>query len=293
MRTPATRVIVLLTLVLAAGAAGLSNPAVAQEGLLPRYARDRGTGVPASMFGTYIRHGQLLVYPFFEYSRDHNREYSPAQLGVGLDHNFRGKYRASAGQIFIGYGLTDWLALEVEAALLRARLERSPSDTSPTPARTEESGFGDVEGQLRVRLMREGQRRPEIFAYSEFTVPSQKDKHLIGEPNWDLKPGIGIVKGLSWGTVTLRGTVEYTREDASLNVGEVAVEYLKRLSPSLRLHLAVEGGEGGAPDEWDLVPGVQWRLTDAVFLKLDNALGISSKATDWAPAIGVLFSFPQ
>jgi len=52
------------------------------------------------------------------------------------------------------------------------------------------------------------------------------------------------------------------------------------------------GGEGGAPDEWSMVSGLRWRLTDGVFLKFDNSLGISSKATDWEPQIGWFFSFP-
>lgn len=31
---------------------------------LPRYLRDRGTGVATSMFGTFIEPGQFLFYPF-------------------------------------------------------------------------------------------------------------------------------------------------------------------------------------------------------------------------------------
>jgi hypothetical protein len=291
MRTQVLRVIPLLAFVLTIGVTVLPNPTEAQDNSLPRYLRDRGTGVPTSMFGTYIRKDELLVYPFFEYSSDKNREYIPARFGFRLNQDFRGKYRASKGQIFIGYGFTNWLALEFEAALINATFEKSPSDPSTTPSKIEESGLGDVEGQLRFRWMRESNHRPEIFSYLEITVPSQKDKLLIGDPDWDLKPGIGIVKGFSWGTVTLRTTIEYTREDSSLNVGETAVEYLKHLSPSCRVYLGFEGGEGGAPDEWDLISGVCWRITNFAFLKLDNAIGITSKATDWAPEIGMVFSF--
>ena len=35
---------------------------------------DRGTGVPTSMFGTYVRGGEWLVYPFVEHYRDNNFE---------------------------------------------------------------------------------------------------------------------------------------------------------------------------------------------------------------------------
>ncbi len=65
------------------------------------------------------------------------------------------------------------------------------------------------------------------------------------------------------------------------------------VSPKGRLYLAVEGGEGGALDEWDLVTGVRWRLTPSLDFKLDNALGISSKATDWAPQFGIMLHFPR
>jgi hypothetical protein len=271
-------------------ACALPGPAAAREISVPGFLSDRGAGVPASTFGTYIERGQLFVFPFFEYSRDRDREYNPAKLGFGLDREFRGRYRSSAGQLFVGYGLTDRLALEIEGAYLGAELRKSVADPSTLPVRIRQSGLTDLEGQLRLRLMKESERRPEIFAFAEITVPSQKKERLIGDEDWDLKPGIGVVKGYRWGTVTLRSSLEYTREDRSLNIGETAVEYLKRLSPALRLHLAIEGGEGGAPDEWDFVPGLQWRVTDLVFLKFNNALGLSSKATDWAPALGVLFA---
>ena len=39
---------------------------------LPVYLRDRGTGVSTSMFGTYVRRRELLVYPFFEYYLDND-----------------------------------------------------------------------------------------------------------------------------------------------------------------------------------------------------------------------------
>ena len=30
-------------------------------------SKDRGAGLPLSMFGSYINRGELIVYPFFEY----------------------------------------------------------------------------------------------------------------------------------------------------------------------------------------------------------------------------------
>lgn len=295
MRTSAPRSTALRVLVLAIGAAGLAESTAAQEAgsdSLPTYLRDRGTGVVASIPATYIRRGELLVYPFFEYSIDNNREYQPDQFGVGPDQDFRARYRAYAGQLFLGYGITDWLAVEFEAAYLKATFEKSPSDPFPTPARLEESGFGDIEAQIRARLLTENERRPEIFSFAEITARSQRRKVLIGDPDWDFRPGVGLTKGFSWGTLTARATGEWNHTEKHPDFGEVALDYLKRISPALRVNLGVEGGEGGSLDEWDLTTGVQWRLKKHVYLKLNNAFGLSSKSTDWAPFVGVLFVFP-
>lgn len=265
------------------------KPTGAQERDLPVYLKDRGSGIPTSMFGTYIREGELLVYPFFEYYHDKDMEYSPAELGFGLDQDFRGKYRAAEGLIFFGYGIADWLAVEFEAAVISATLEKSPDDNSAMPDKLKESGLGDVEGQIRSRWLRENESRPEVFSYFEIVAPLQKDKVLIGTQDWEYKLGIGAVKGFSWGTMTVRVAGEYDRSESKTELGEYALEYLKRLSPAWRVYLGVEG----AQDEVELIPEVQWHFTDSIFLKLNSAVGITAKATDWAPEIGIMFSFPD
>ncbi len=262
-----------------------STKSMAQDDL-PAYLKDRGTGQPTSMFGTYIRKGELLVYPFYEYYLDNNLEYNPAEFGYGLTDDFEGKYRASEGIFFISYGITDWLAIEFEAATIKASLEKSPDDRSNMPAKIEESGTGDIEGQIRARWQRENERRPEIFSYFEAVSPQQKDKLLIGTPDWELKFGSGLIKGFSWGTLTARAGVEYLLEDSSWDLGEFAIEYLKRLSPSWRVYLGVEGKQ----DDMALITEAQWHLADFAYLKFNNGFGITAKATDWAPEIGVIFS---
>jgi hypothetical protein len=248
-------------------------------------SRDRGAGIPTSLFGTYVDRGELLIYPFFEYYLDRNAEYKPQELGYGLDRDFRGKYRATEGLIYIGYGVSERLAVELEAAYIDARLEKSPADPSTMPARLEESGIGDVEGQLRWRWNRETETRPEVFSYFEAVLPLQKDKRLIGTQDWELKLGSGIVRGLSWGTITLRAAAEYA--EGQIGPGEYAVEYLKRVSPAFRLYTGVEGVE----DEIEWITEAQLFLRRNVFLKLNNAIGLTSKATDWAPEIGIMFAF--
>jgi hypothetical protein len=247
-------------------------------------SRDRGSGIPMSQFGTYARPGEIILYPFFEYYRDRNAEYKPQELGYGLDRDFRGKYRASEGLVYVGYGVSEKLAVEFEAAVISARLDKSPADPSSMPTRLEESGLGDVEGQLRWRWNRETEVRPEVFSYFEAVLPLQKSKRLIGTQDWELKLGSGIVRGLSWGTITLRAAAEY--DEGSIGPGEYAVEYLKRVSPALRLYTGVEGVE----DEVEWIAEAQVFLRRNVILKLNNAIGLTSKATDWAPEVGIMFS---
>jgi hypothetical protein len=249
------------------------------------YLADRGTGIPSSIFGTYIRRGELVIYPFFEYYRDRDFEYKPAELGFGLDEDFRGRYRAKEFLIFVGYGVTDRLMVEFEAATIRARLEKSPEDPTNLPRVIEESGLGDVEGQLRYRLWNETATRPELFSYFEAVAPLQKDKLLIGTPDWELKAGVGAIRGYRWGTMTVRAALSY---ESSLEAGEYAVEYLKRLSDSWRVFAAIEGTQ----DEVELITEAQWHVTPRVIVKLNNALGLTSKATDWAPEVGVMFTIP-
>jgi hypothetical protein len=245
------------------------------------------------MFATYVDRGQLLIYPFFAHSRDHNLEYNSAKLGLGLNQEFLGRYRASEGQLFIAYGVTQRLALELEAGFIHATLDRSPSDVGAGVRRLEQSGLSDVEAQLRYRVKAETNRWPEVFSYLEVTAPMQKAKPLIGDQQWDFRPGIGLIRGFPWGTLVSRVTVEYNHDDKLWDLGEFSVEYLRRLSPAWRINLAIEGGETGAPDEWNLISGVQWRATDLLTLRFDNGLGLSSKATDWAPQVGVMFSLPH
>lgn len=269
--------------------------AVAQPAPVPAaspepYLHDRGTGVPTSMFGTYIRGGEWIVYPFFEYYRDGDFEYKPEELGFAGDLDFRARYRAKEGLVLLAYGLTDDLAIELEAAVISASLEKSPDDRSALPARIEESGLGDVEGQIRWRWRRETRERPEFFSYMETVIPHAKDKPLTGTPDLELKLGTGLVRGFSWGTLTLRAAIQYSGGSTSqFDLGEYAVEYLKRVSPRFSLYAGLEGTQ----DELSLIAEAQWRLGRNVTLKVNSGLGITSKATDWAPEAGVLFRFPK
>lgn len=254
---------------------------------LPSFLRDRGPGVPTSMFGTYVLPGELLVYPFAEYYLDHNAEYSPQELGYGLDVDYRGEYEAVEGLIFLGYGLTPDISVEMEAAVISADLDKSPEDPTDVPNEINESGLGDVQTQINWRWLRETSSRPALFSYFEVVYPLQKDKVLIGTSDWEFKLGTGVIRGFGWGTMTLRAAVEYDRSEDKFEIGEAAVEYLRRFSPLLRLYVGVEGTQ----DEVELIPELQLHVSNRMFIKLNSAVGLTSKATDWAPETGVVFRF--
>jgi hypothetical protein len=290
-RQPTIRALFTLGAVLCASARPI--PVSAQEEVPTVYSRDRGTGVPSSLFGTYLRRGEVVIYPFFEYTRDDNREYQPVEFGAGPAVDFRGRFRGTSTQLFLGYGVTDWLALEFEAAYLTATFNKSPSDPYATPTRLRQTGFGDLEMQVRARLWRESGGRPELFGFVELVARSQRSRVLLDEPHWDAKPGIGLVRGFGFGTMTIRIAAEYNHEERHPDLGEFAVEYLKRVSRAGHLYVGFEGGETGAMDEWDLITGIRWRLAPSLAFKFDNALGLSAKATDWAPQVGLMFTLPR
>lgn len=252
----------------------------------PVYLRDRGTGIPMSQFGVYVRKGELLIYPFYEYYYDSNLEYEPAEFGHGLLREFRGRYEANEGIFFIGYGISDRLAIEFEAGFISARLNKSRNDLTTLPDEIKESGLSDVEGQLRWRWNHESVGTPEFFNYFETVFPTGEKNSLIGTSDWEFKLGFGVIKGYKWGTITLRGGIDYSTAEKTFGIGEYALEYLKRISNHFRFFAMMEGSE----DEVAVVPEIQWFVAPSVFLKANAGFGATSKATDFAPEVGIMFS---
>jgi hypothetical protein len=271
---------------LASIALAFCSAVVAQEDL-PYYLHDRGGGIPLSMFNTFIEQGEVIIYPFFEYYYDQDAEYKPEELGYELGHDFRGRYRAYEALLFLGYGVSERLAVEAEAAVIKAAQHKSDADTSSMPKRVEESGLGDVEGQLRWRWLRETASSPELFSYFETVFPLRKGKKLIGTQAWEFKLGSGVTKGFRWGTMTLRLAGEYDAGENKAELGEYAVEYLKRISRLFRFYVGMEG----AQDEVEAIVDLQFHINPKAFIRINNAFGATSKATDWAPEVGALFHF--
>jgi hypothetical protein len=253
---------------------------------LPGYLYDRGTGIQTSLFGTYVRKGELLVYPFFEYETNDAEEYHPSELGFAGGEDFLGSLKTRELDLFLGYGLTDRIAFELEGQLYTtAHFRKAPNDPSAVPARITESGFGEVESQVRYRWANETQQRPEFFSFLELAYPFQKHRRLIGVSDWVAELGFGAIKGFSWGTLSGRYSVAY--EEKNLQGGEFALEYLKRLSPRWRIVLALEG-EG---EDLSLITEGQLFLTPRIFLKLNSGFGLSSKVPDFAPEVGLMMGF--
>jgi hypothetical protein len=267
---------------------GITTSLVAQQ-QEPSYLRDRGTGIASSMFGTFIAKGEVVIYPYWEYYRDHDHEYKPAELGYGLDQDFRGRYRESEYLFFLAYGVSDFLAVQTEIATTTATLNKSPSDPSTMPARIHESGLSSFETQFRWRGWRETETRPELWGYVDIVYPLNKQARIIGSDGWDIESGVGLTRGFSWGTVTARYAILYESTEAThFTPGEFGIEYLKRLSPHWRVFFAV-AGQG---DEVSAITEAQWHLTPKAFIRFSQEIGLTSKATDWEPQLGVLFTLP-
>jgi hypothetical protein len=250
-------------------------------------SRDRGgNGIPTSMFGTFLEPGELIVYPFFEYYWDNTAEYQPSELGYVGEEDYFGRYRAREYLVFLAYGISDRWAVELEAAGISARQEKASNDPGNFPTTgLEQSGLGDVEGQIRYRWRPESDQRGEIFSYFETVFPVQKKKLLIGTPSWEFKLGTGWMRSRSWGTLAVRAAVAWA--EGAPETGEYAIEWVRGVGDRLRLYAGIEGEE----DEIEFIPEVQLFLTPDIKLNLNSAVGVTKKAAGWAPEVGLMFRF--
>jgi hypothetical protein len=277
----------LCALLSAAFPAAASVPQPEDAAGLPPYLADRGRGMATSQFGTYVRKDEWLVYAFYEYTKTSGFEYAPDELGFTGNDEHIGTLTEREALVFVSHGFTDRLSAEFEAALhASASLQKAPDDVSSLPNPLEESGLGDVEGQVRWRWGEESERRPEMYSFLEVVLPLQKDKVLLGTQEWEYALGFAAIKGHRWGTLTGRVSLSYS--ESQLELGEYAVEYLKRLSPAWRFYAAIEGEQ---TDEIAIIVEAQARLGRHVLLKMNSGFGVTAKAPDVAPEIGLLFSF--
>lgn len=253
-------------------------------------AEDRG--IPLSLFGSFIKENEHILYLFYEYGHDADSEYTPGELGftgdpVIQDTDYRGERTYHEALMFYSYAFTDRLAFEIEAAVYQYQeLIRDPNDTNNIPGvgrSLEESGFGSVQSELRYFL---GKGR-EYYAYTEVEFPFQKDKKLIGAQDWEFVQGFGKISELASGTLLARISIKYDRAETEVGLGEYALEYIKDLQSGTRLY----GGIEGEDDEISFIGEVQFHIATNAVLKLNTGIGLTSKAEDIAPEIGVLWTF--
>jgi hypothetical protein len=265
------------------------HPSIAAGSVsLPPYLADRGEGLHTSLFGTYVRDGEFLFYPFYEYTKSSHFEYKPSELGFNGEKDYLGKEAEQEALVYFAYGFSDRFMAEFESAIyMREVLRKASDDTSSMPNHLRESGVGDTEGQLRYRFLPETDSRPEIIALFELVLPLQKSRTLIGTQHWELAPGLNITKGFPFGTLSVKLTLSYTTEEHKATFGEYALEYLKRVSDDWRVVFAVEGEQ----DELQAIGEVQYALTRHAVLKLNSGFGLTKKAPDVAPEVGIVFSF--
>jgi len=265
------------------------HSARSEEKNLPYYLYDRGDGVTTSLFGTYIRKEELLVYPFYEYIKSSKEEYHGSELGGTGGTDFLGKLEEHEYGLFVAYGFTEDFAIEFEAILYGdVTLDTNPNDTeSGLPNRIQESGLSAVETNARWRLRRETESDSEIFMNFEVEYPLQKHKVLLGARDWEVSIGIGRVKGYSWGTLTSRISIKYDRGEGEVELSEYAIEYLKRVSDNFRWVATLEGEDSDV----SLIFETQWHITDSAFLKIGSGFGVTGKAEEFSPEMGVMFSF--
>jgi len=260
----------------------------AQDAPLPDYLADRGEGIPTSLFGTYIGKGDFVFYPFYEYTKTTAFEYKPSELGFTGETDFLGQTVEQEYLVFFGYGFTERLAVELEfAAYATTTFDKAPGDLSGVPPQMKESGLGDVDMQLRWRWSAETADRPELYSFFELTPPIQKSKVLIGTQDWEAAFGFGVVRGFRWGTITGRVAIAWDGADSKVDFGEFAFEYLNRISPKWRLVGTLEGES----DELSVIGEAQWFFSRVAVLKLNCGFGVTEKAPDIAPEVGVLFRF--
>ena len=254
----------------------------------PPWLADRGPGISASLFGTYIEPRELLVYPFYEYTKTSAFEYKPSELGFAGGEDFLGKTIEQEWLLYLGYGITDRVAVELEvAAYAKTSFDKAADDPSAVPSHIDESGLGDVDMQVRWRWAKETAGRPEMFSFFELTPPFQKGKTLIGTADWEASLGFGVIRGYHWGTISGRASIAWDGADSKFDLGEYAFEYLKRASPRWRFVAAIEG----ETDAISVIGEAQWSFASFAFLKLNCGFGITEKAPDVAPEAGVLFHF--
>ena len=55
------------------------------------------------------------------------------------------------------------------------------------------------------------------------------------------------------------------------------------------LYEVITVGVEGIQDEWEFINDLQFHVKPWMFIRVNNSFGLTSKATDYAPELGVVF----
>jgi hypothetical protein len=247
------------------------------------------------MRGIWVRRGEWVGAVSLARLENTGYQYSASELGavVQPDPDYLGELEFSGGDLYLGYGLTESLALGFQASSGRATFRTAADDVSPLPAEIRETGLGELRTELTWRFLEERGRRPELFLFAAVAVPHDSDKVLLGTPDWRLLPGIGLFRAFSWGTLAARGALEYDAgSESEADFGEWSLEAQRRTSRAWWVSAGVGGQIGGANnlDEAWLLADLVWRPTPRLAVRFHNRVGVTDQSSGWSPAVGIVVS---
>ena len=154
-----------------------------------------------------------------------------------------------------------------------------------------ESGISTIAPELTWRFMTETAHRPELFAIVSAQIPQNRDKNLVGTPDWFVLPGIGLNRGFSWATLTARMNFEYDAASAStIDFGKWSIEGQRRFSDAWWLSAGLEGQVGGGNnfDEAWQTTFVQWSPTPHVAVRFGSRIGLTQMTEGWTGELGLV-----
>ncbi|WP_423908994.1 hypothetical protein [Candidatus Spongiihabitans sp.] len=84
-----------------------------------------------------------------------------------------------------------------------------------------------------------------------------------------------------------RFSIAYDFGESDLELAEYAVEYYKDISSNRRYVVAIEGED----DEIGLIGELQWLVGGNAVVKINTGVGLTNKAADFSPEIGIMWYF--
>ncbi len=255
------------------------------------YLRDRGPGVATSLSGIYLGAGEWLGAASYQHLENRGFQYSPEEFGFADANDYLGKYESSGGIFFLGYGVSDSIALGLKLTGGSIKLTKASDDLSAMPLEMKESGISAIAPELTWRFMTETAHRPELYTFVSVEIPQNRDTNLIGTPDWVVLPGLGINRGFSWATLSARMNYEYDAASAStIDFGKWSIEGQRRFSDVWWVSAGLEGQVGGANnfDEAWQITFVQWSPTPHVAVRLGSRIGLTQQTEGWTGELGIV-----